>query len=323
MDYQIKSYGSHIRDKVRVDAYVEAMRRVITPESVVLDLGAGTGFFSLMACHLGAKHVYAIEVHPAVKLLDKQAKANGWEDRITVFQEKSTDVELPEKVDVIVSDLRGGMSPLLRTHIQTLYDAKQRFLKDNGVLIPQNDTLYITVVDDDRRFTKYVRNPWMNPDFPFDMTAVYEQHTNTPFRKLPDVENIVLPEQVWASIDYGQQSSPQVRNTVQWQVEAPTMVHFISLWFESRLIDGVSYSTSPRVEEDTRPQCYSGMYFPFKAPVNLQAGETLQVEVIATYVAARDNYTFTWNTTVCSDETQECRVSYRQSTFFQDLFPKF
>ena len=48
-------------DEVRNRAYAQALRRVITPESVVLDLGAGLGTLGLLAAKLGARRVYLVE----------------------------------------------------------------------------------------------------------------------------------------------------------------------------------------------------------------------------------------------------------------------
>lgn len=48
-------------DYRRNQAYYEALKRVITSDSVVLDLGAGLGVLGLLAAQLGAKRVYLVE----------------------------------------------------------------------------------------------------------------------------------------------------------------------------------------------------------------------------------------------------------------------
>ena len=57
--YSLADYGTMIADRVRLDAHAEALRRVVTPASIVLDVGAGTGVMSLLACKFGARRVYA------------------------------------------------------------------------------------------------------------------------------------------------------------------------------------------------------------------------------------------------------------------------
>ena len=59
--YILHFYGRMLADTPRMNAYVEALRRSVTPDSVVLDLGSGPGVFALLACKFGARRVYAIE----------------------------------------------------------------------------------------------------------------------------------------------------------------------------------------------------------------------------------------------------------------------
>ena len=59
--YEIHDYGGMIYDSVRMDAYIRSLKSIITPESVVLDIGTGPGIFALIACQSGARKVYAIE----------------------------------------------------------------------------------------------------------------------------------------------------------------------------------------------------------------------------------------------------------------------
>ena len=131
MSYGIYDYGSMMGDSVRMEAYVQALRNVVTPKSIVLDLGAGTGIFSMLACRFGAHKVYALEPNEAIQLAKKLVADNGLADRIEFIQEISTRVTLPEKVDIIIADLRGAL-PVYSLHIPTIADARKRFLKPGG-----------------------------------------------------------------------------------------------------------------------------------------------------------------------------------------------
>jgi protein arginine N-methyltransferase 1 len=114
--YSISAYGRMIADRVRMNAYVQALRQAVKPNSVVLDIGTGTGIFALLACQFGARHVYAIEADDAIEVARQIAAANGYTDRIEFIQDVSTKLSLPEKADVIISDLRGVL-PLFQGHI--------------------------------------------------------------------------------------------------------------------------------------------------------------------------------------------------------------
>src|ERR1041385_178808 len=117
--YSVSSYGEMIADTPRMNAYVTALRRTVKADSVVVDLGCGPGLFALLACKMGARRVYAIEPDNVIEVARQAAAANGYEDRIEFIQEYSTRVTLPEKADVIISDLRGVL-PLFQQHIPAM-----------------------------------------------------------------------------------------------------------------------------------------------------------------------------------------------------------
>jgi SAM-dependent methyltransferase len=104
-------------------------------DKVVLDLGAGLGLLSLMAVRAGAKKVYAVEVNPvAIKALQKLKEDENLLNLI-IIESTSWDLDLPEKVDVIVHEIFG---PFLLDEmcLYTLKDV-EKFLKPGGILIPE------------------------------------------------------------------------------------------------------------------------------------------------------------------------------------------
>ena len=113
--YSVAAYGRMITCEPRMSAYATALRNAITPGCRVIDIGAGSGIFSLLACQYGAGSVIAIEPDPSVELLRVAAQTNGFDDRITIVQGVSTDYVGP-KADVVISDLRGCL-PLFEYHV--------------------------------------------------------------------------------------------------------------------------------------------------------------------------------------------------------------
>ena len=137
----------------RINAYAAALRDAVTPKSIVVDIGAGTGIFALLACRYGARSVYAIEPDDAINLAQEMAAANGYSDRLTCIQSLSTKANLPERADVIVSDL-SGILPLFRQHIPAIIDARNRFLAPGGVIIAQQDHLRAAVIEAPENYRK-------------------------------------------------------------------------------------------------------------------------------------------------------------------------
>src|SRR6266511_5050393 len=102
-EYSLHHHAGMIRDRVRTDAYARALEEVVRPESVVLDLGAGTGILTLLAARAGARRIFAVEHADIIELARELAVANDLADRITFVQGTSTAVTLPEAADVVVS----------------------------------------------------------------------------------------------------------------------------------------------------------------------------------------------------------------------------
>src|SRR2546425_3232817 len=91
-------------DKIRCDAYREAIQRTVKPGDVVVDLGAGTGLLSFFALQAGARHVYAIEMTGIADAAAELIAANGFTDRITLIGKNSKRVRLPELCDILVTE---------------------------------------------------------------------------------------------------------------------------------------------------------------------------------------------------------------------------
>ncbi|RMF10744.1 MAG: methyltransferase domain-containing protein, partial [Alphaproteobacteria bacterium] len=144
--YSIASYGKMLADRVRVDAYAAALEAVVRPGCVVLELGTGPGFFALLAARLGAGKIYAIEPDDVILTARAVAEHNGLAERIELIQARSSEVDLPEPADVMVSDLRGVL-PLFDDHLPSIAYARERHLKPDGILIPQRDDLRAAIVE--------------------------------------------------------------------------------------------------------------------------------------------------------------------------------
>ncbi|MDJ1183923.1 50S ribosomal protein L11 methyltransferase [Roseofilum casamattae] len=313
--YSVSGYGEMIADRGRMEAYTEALKRSIRPGSVVLDLGTGTGIFALLACQLGAKKVYAIEYNPAIEIAKQAAIANGYADRIEFIQELSTKVELPEPVDVIISDLR-GVVPLFEQHIESLADAKKRFLAPEGVLIPQNDTLWVSLAEAPNVWEK-ITDPWDKHCYGFNMNAAKKLVTNIWGKGWVTPSQLLAQPQVWTTLDYGRKENPNASKTLDFEPARSGTAYGLSVWFETTLVEGVKFSTAPGMPE----LIYGTAFFPFSEPVTLELGDKVSVNLQANLVNHR--YIWRWDTQVfAAGDPQRCKANFKQSTFFsQSLSP--
>jgi len=74
---------------------------------VVLDVGTGSGILSIWAAQAGAKKVYAVEATAMAVHARSLVAANGLSDVIEVIQNSVEEIELPEQVDIIISEWMG------------------------------------------------------------------------------------------------------------------------------------------------------------------------------------------------------------------------
>ena len=130
-------------DRTRTGAYCQALACAVRPGDVVVDLGAGTGIFTLHACRLGARLVHAIEPNDVIQVAREVVHANGFSERVTFHQAMSFQIELPEPGDVLVTDPR-GVVPLFEKAMPTIIDARRRLLRPGAIVkvrISQADTI--------------------------------------------------------------------------------------------------------------------------------------------------------------------------------------
>ena len=124
-----------LADHLRNDAYQAAIEKAVDGSSRVLDIGTGSGLLSMMAARAGAESVLACEVSKVIAdVAGEVIAANGYDDKITVVNMKSTQLkvgeELPERANVLVSEILGSGVPE-RGRVARLSPCDQRFV-DTG-----------------------------------------------------------------------------------------------------------------------------------------------------------------------------------------------
>jgi protein arginine N-methyltransferase 1 len=303
--YSVHDYGLMIADRVRMEAYSHALRLAVRPGSAVLDLGAGAGIFSLLACRFGARRVYAIEPESIIQVGREIAAANGYGERIVFLPQRAEQVELPERVDVIVSDLRGAL-PCFADHLPVLVDARQRFLASRGAMIGKRDTVWAAVVEAPEMYRHHFAG-WDEAALGFDQQAarciVANNWSNGRF--LP--EQLLVEPCCLATFDYETIAGPDLSATASWTMARPGTAHGLVVWFDAVLAEGVGFSNAPGQPE----MIYSNVFCPWPEPVDLDAGDQVKVTFEARFVG-RD-YVWRWDSSISGP--QEVRAGFQQTSF--------
>lgn len=303
-----------IADTARIDAFTRALRRVITPESVVVDIGTGTGILALLACQLGARRVYAIEPNDAIHVAREAAAANGYADRIEFLQALSTAVTLPEQVHLIVSDI-GGLLPWLQHHVTTIVDARTRFLAPGGTLMPQRDVLWMALVEAPELYRRHAE-PWESHAYGLDLTSGRQRTINTWRPGGITGEQLLAPPIRVTVVDYAEITSPNLDVVARWTVSRAGTTHGFGAGIDRILIDGIGFSNAPDCENRLPPDAiYRTVFFPWSSPVVLDVGDIVTVKFRAVLVG--EDYVWSWKTHVLEQGLSDrVKARFEQSTLW-------
>ncbi len=136
-----------LQDVVRTDAYERSIRELVRPEHSVLDFGCGTGILAMFAARAGAKKVIAVDRSPFIQTAKEIAELNRF-DNIAFYHDDHQSLQLPEKVDVIVSEWMGHCL-FYEAMLEPLLAVRDRYLEKDGVMIPAQVSLHAGLVCDE------------------------------------------------------------------------------------------------------------------------------------------------------------------------------
>jgi type I protein arginine methyltransferase len=277
---EFEVHRTMICDRVRTEAFRRAIDSVVRPGDIVLDVGAGSGILSVFAARAGAARVYAVERTSAAVLAQELAAANGVAEIVRVIHGDVMDVELPERVDVIVSEWLGGFG-IDEGMLVPVIVARDRWLKAGGVMIPRLVMAWAALVHD-RYLGEMVEFLRDNPyGLRFDdlvEKTVNEIFYSGTFRHLAGRDKRSEASRLWTTdtglIPVQQAQAPHEAETVL-PVRDYGTANALALWFSAQLAPGISLSVGPG-----DPPTHWGMTTaPLRSPVELTPGMVVRTRV--------------------------------------------
>ncbi len=243
-----------LEDRARTEAYRAAIREVVRPGDVVVDLGTGTGVLAVLAAEAGASRVYAVEASGIADLAQEVVTANGLGDRIRLVRGWSTQVELPERADVLVSELIGS-DPLDEGILEMTADARRRLLLPGARLVPSRIEIFASplsvpsAVRQSSTFTPEALDRWQSW-YGIDFSPLLRAGRHrAQLRWTPPYEArqwpTVCPPVAMASLDLRSAEGLTKERRVEVEVEAKGRVGGVLVWFEVTLGPTTRLSTNP------------------------------------------------------------------------------
>ncbi len=272
---RIEYHRTLIADRVRVAAFHEALRKLIRKgETVVVDIGTGTGLLAFLAAKLGAKKVYAYEMAEIGAVAERLRALNKLRN-VELIPGRSTEIIDPPKGDVVVTETLGNYA-LEEFLVETMNDARARHLKPGGVLVPGLVEQFVCPVTGPRFYKELCA--WDDVGYGLDLAPARAMSLNNvyvrPF-KPADLLGGGKSAVLWDTVDFGEKNRLARRGEGRWTMRADTTIHGFALWWNARLAEGTVLSTSPL----SPPTHWEQLYFPVQEPLSLKSGETLVGEL--------------------------------------------
>lgn len=272
---RIEYHRTLIADRVRNEAFNRALAKVIVKgRSVVADIGAGSGLLGLMAAKLGARDVFLYEAAEVAGVAAQHLKANRARN-CHLMPCHSTEMQDPPQADVIVSETLGNYA-LEEDIVETLNDARARFLKPSGVIIPARITQFVAPVISDRIATEL--SAWERVGFDLDLSAATTMSLNNAYvRSFKPAELLggVAGGKAWDTVDLTRPAKANRKGDARWTLEAAAVVHGFAAWWVAELVEGVSLSTAPGAPATHWEQ----LYFPLLRPLQGKTGDSVTVSL--------------------------------------------
>ncbi|WP_309667137.1 50S ribosomal protein L11 methyltransferase [Tabrizicola sp.] len=228
-----------LSDGNRNRLFYQALKNSITSESCVLDIGSGTGVWAIAAACLGARRVVAVEQDQLlIGLIKALAQANGVANRVEVVQGDALQVELSREFDIVISETIGHLV-FDEQIVPIMIAARERFLKPDGVLIPQT----VSLVAAPAHFESQRKLP---ADIPVEYGYFESLLLNHPVGLTDRTKLKIMrePQELIRSDLTGIKSSPDLNNlAARWEVQETNQINCFAVWAEMTLTPGVRLET--------------------------------------------------------------------------------
>lgn len=290
-DYYFDSYshfGIHeemLKDEVRTKSYRDAIIKNahLFKGKVVLDVGCGTGILSMFAAQAGAKLVIGVDMSSIIHQAKKIVEANGFSDVITLIQGKMEEVVLPvDKVDIIISEWMGYFL-LYESMLDTVLYARDRYLVEGGIIMPDKATMRICAIEDEEY--KEEKIEFWNNVYGFDMTCIRDLAVIEPLVDCVNERSVCTTEPNFFVIDILTVTKEELDfdKTFTLQAVRDDFAHAFVVYFDiffSKCHKMVQFSTGPH----SKYTHWKQTVFYLKDVLTLKKGE----EITGTIKCARN-----------------------------------
>lgn len=259
--FQFYSYLSQqqnmMQDYIRTGTYQRAILSNMSDfrDKIVLDVGAGSGILSFFAAQAGARKVYAVEASSMAQHCEMLVRANNLQDTIQVIAGKIEEIDLPDMVDMIISEPMGYM--LYNERMLETYLHAKKWLRPSGRMFPSRGDLHVAPFNDETLYYEQLNkaNFWYQNCFHgVDLCQLREQALKEYLRQ-PIVDTfdigICLAKSIRYSLDFMTAQERDLHHLViplEFHILKSCTMHGLAFWFDVAFLGSsqtVWLSTAP------------------------------------------------------------------------------
>lgn len=264
-------HAGMLYDEERVAKYSEAISQVVKNGDIVADIGTGTGLLAFLCLKAGAKRVHAIERSSAIDWAKKIADKNSFSDKIVFHKQDSRDCKLPERVNVIVSELIGHIA-FEEGMAESLFDAKERFLVANGVMLPERVDLKVALVEENEVYPECIEC-WQDIGG-IDYSLMREEAVKACYLSDLSDRDLLSEPKTFFMADFKERRLLNLKGKHSFNACRSGKLNGIALWFEASLSSNVTLSSGPWARTHWK-QCFA----PLAQPLHVEIGNRLCVNI--------------------------------------------
>lgn len=253
--------------------YRRAIAATIRQGDNVADLGCGVGVLGLFCLEAGAGRVWGIDSSDAIHLAREVMDRAGYADRYECIAGSTFRTELPEQVDLIICD-HVGFFGFDYGIIQLMRDARQRFLKPGGRMIPQALDLMVAGVSSRDCLAK--ADGWTSESVPEHYRWLDRLSRNVRYSYGFVADDLIAPPVALGHVDFAADDPDFFRFDAVLTATRPGQFDGLAGWFDCYLADNVRMTNNPLAPDSIRR---SQAFLPAEESFMVEAGDEVRVAI--------------------------------------------
>jgi protein arginine N-methyltransferase 1 len=271
----LEEHLGYVSDTVRLECYKAAVAQAVKAGDRIMDLGCGTGILGLLCLEAGAEQVYAVDSSQMLEVARESLVRAGWGGQVIFIRSLAHQAELPERVDVVICD-QVGYFGFDYGILYSLTDARRRFLKQGGTLIPSQIKLHLALVESDS--CHRLAEGWLAECVPDEFRWLNQYATNTKQAALLSRDELLSQPAELGCIDFREDNPEFFSWETQLSVARDGTLHGLGGWFNCELAAGVWMTNSPLAD---RPTGRAQAFLPIGEGVEVKSGDQVHARVMA------------------------------------------